>query len=510
MRQLLSEVKFRIFIRRLKIFWQDFTNVKLGLIGVAIIIFYLLMALVGPMVSPYKPKEKELAMPMAMPEWMRFFPQYHDLPSTEEHKINFTLLEQKNFINVEFKNYDQELCSLLNKTTIRLWNIIFHGGTNPQEIIMIWNFTYDYIPPPIIHFRFRWRVINLYDLTYNIELCLVRWGNMTAEYSIWDSNFRAGSPLRSLQYRSRIIEWPQLVDLSSSYNDFIKRLSLEIGVPENQTSRYILKTIFSEKGKYGIVMHIRLKPLSTNATCKIQIIDPTFKWLGLVHGVLGTDHEGADILSQLIYGSSVSLSIGLMIAMLSTTIGTTVGIVTGYIGGWTDEAIMRIVDVLFCLPTIPLLLTLITMFGRNIYLIMFLITLLSWMGLSRSIRSQVLSLREMAFVEAARCSGASRSRILSRHILPNVMPLAFTSMTVSVPAAIIMETSLSFLGFGDPNLVTWGRIINQAVNFGAFPNLAWWWILAPAMAITFLCVGFVLISHALDQVLNPRLRKRKF
>lgn len=505
----ISKVKFKIVKRRITIFWQDFKSTNIGLVGVAIILLFVMAAFLGPMITPYKPSDRELASSMAMPEWIRIFPQFSDLPSTSENEVNFTLAESNDSINIEFKNYDPEICNLLNKTTVKVWKAKYYGNNiEPLEINLFWNFTYTYAPPPIIIFSFRWRVTNIVDAAYNIELCLYRRGITPVEYSLWDSNFKSGSPLRSLQYRSSYVEWPKLVDLSSDVNDLIKRLTPQIGPFENQTSESLLKTMFSDKGEYGLVMHIRLKPLSTNATCEIDIIDPKFKWLGLVHGILGTDHEGADIFSQLIYGTGVSISIGLMIAVLSTTIGTLVGVASGYIGGWIDEVSMRIVDILFCLPTFPLLLTLVIMFGRNIYLIMFFIVILAWMGLARAIRSQVLSLREMSFIESAIASGASTRQILLRHIIPNVMPLAFTSMTLSIPIAVIMETSLSFLGFSDPNLMTWGRMINQAMKFGAFPKLAWWWIFSPALAITILCTGFVFISHALDQVLNPRLRRR--
>jgi len=446
-----------------------------------------------------------------MPAWMRVFPQYGDLPVTSRLQPDFAASELNNFY-VEFKSYDQEMSRFLNTPSVRMWKVEYHGNdTEPAEIKLVWNFTYPYQPPTVIVYGFRWRVMNLSDVSYNLELSVVRWGSTPAEYSLWDSNFRKTSPLRSLDYKSSYPygDWPQLVQVRFGSNESISRLAPQVGLFENPSAKSILRIVFAEKGEYSLIMYVRIKPKSEKAMCEVDIVDPEFTWLGSVHGILGTDHEGADVFSKLLYGVQVSLSIGLMVAVITTAIGTLIGVGSGYVGGFFDEASMRMVDLLLCLPIFPLLLALILMFGRNLYIIMFLLVLLSWMGLSRTVRSQVLSIREMAFIESAIASGASRSYLLLRHILPNVMPLAFTSMMLFIPGAILAEAALSFLGFGDPSLETWGRMINQAMNFGAFPKLAWWWIFPPGIAIIILCAGFVFISHALDQILNPRLRRRK-
>jgi ABC-type dipeptide/oligopeptide/nickel transport system permease subunit len=512
MRPLISGVKFKILLHRIRGFWEEYSHNKIGLLGIAIILGFVIVALLTPQIVPYAPTDKGLADAVVMPEWVTIFPQYNGLPSTQISQVNFTAEESNAFIGVEFKNCDAEIAKILNTTSIRDWKMKYHGNTTgPQEFKLIWNFTYNYLPPPIIKYSFRWRVINLSDMGYNLELSLVRWGSEPAEYSLWDSNFARASPLRNPNYRSSYLygDWPVLAEIRSDYNVSLARLAPQVGLVGNITSNSVLKPMFSEKGEYGLVMCVRLKPKSTQATCTIDILNPEFTVLGAVHGLLGTDHEGADVFSKLVYGVRISLSIGLMVAVIATSIGTLVGVVTGYVGGFIDEAGMRVVDLLLCLPIFPLLLSLIALFGRNLYLMMFFLVLLSWMMLSRAIRSQVLSLREMAFIESAITSGASKGYLLLRHIIPNVMPLAFTSMMLSIPGAILAEASLSFLGFGDPNLMTWGRMINEAMGYGAFARLAWWWIFPPAVAIMLLCAGFVFISHALDQVLNPRLRRRK-
>jgi len=158
---------------------------------------------------------------------------------------------------------------------------------------------------------------------------------------------------------------------------------------------------------------------------------------------------------------------------------------------------------------LPLLLALIFLFGTSIWYMVLLIAVFGWLGLSRVVRSQVLYLREMSFVECAKASGASKFYIMFRHLIPNVFPITFASLVLSVPGAIITESVLSFLGFGDPRAATWGRMLNHAFGFGAFGRLAWWWILPPGLAITFICLSFVFIGHAVDEMVNPRLRRRE-
>jgi peptide/nickel transport system permease protein len=172
---------------------------------------------------------------------------------------------------------------------------------------------------------------------------------------------------------------------------------------------------------------------------------------------------------------------------------------------------MRLVDVLLCLPLLPILMVLIYFWGRNILYIIFLIAIFGWLGLSRMVRSQVLSFKEMPFIESARASGAGRFYIMFKHLVPNVMPLVMTDFILTIPGAILLEAALSFIGFGDPSTPTWGREYSFMQEVGTASTMVskWWWALPPGLMITILCVGFVFVGHAIDEIVNPRLRRRR-
>lgn len=195
-------------------------------------------------------------------------------------------------------------------------------------------------------------------------------------------------------------------------------------------------------------------------------------------------------------------------AALAVVVGTLVGIVSGYLGGWTDELLMRLVDVLIAIPFLPILIVVVSIVGKSIGTLIFLVAIFSWMSIARLVRSQALTLRERTFVEAARAAGAGPGYIMKTHILPNVLGLVFAALVLLIPSAIVTEATLSFLGFGDPRVPTWGRMLQNAKAFGAFTELAWWWILPPGLALTVLALAFVFIGNTLDDILNRRNSER--
>jgi peptide/nickel transport system permease protein len=222
--------------------------------------------------------------------------------------------------------------------------------------------------------------------------------------------------------------------------------------------------------------------------------------------ILGLDNRGRDIWSQWVWGSRIALYVGFLAATFSITIGTTMGLVAGYFGGKIDTVLMRFTDVILVIPGLPLIITLASVLGASVNNLILVIAIVGWPGVARVIRSQVLSLKERPFIESARVTGASHARIMGKHILPNVLPLAFLYMTFAVSGAILSEASISFIGLGDIQTVSWGRMLQDVTQSQALK--AWWWLIPPGIAITLVSLGFFLIGRAFDEIVNPRLRKR--
>ncbi len=229
--------------------------------------------------------------------------------------------------------------------------------------------------------------------------------------------------------------------------------------------------------------------------------------------LLGTNDIGQDIFSELIYGTRVSLTIGFLAALCTVVIGTLVGVVSGFLGGSVDEVLMRFTDVIMILPSIPLLILLMSIFGKQSYFIMILaISILGWTGTARMVRSSTLSIKERAYVEASKAIGAGEGHIIIKHILPNVSPLIMATMIYQVAGAMMSEAGLSFLGLGDPGHKSWGMVLHYAQTSGGwYANMgypAWWWIITPGLLIALTIASLVLIGQTMEEIINPRLRRR--
>jgi peptide/nickel transport system permease protein len=218
---------------------------------------------------------------------------------------------------------------------------------------------------------------------------------------------------------------------------------------------------------------------------------------------LGTDDGGLAILPQL-----VSLFVGLFATLISMGIGTVIGLLSGFLEGWGARILFRLTEWFLVLPFLPLALILATVLGRGLFNISLVIGITSWPATALLIRSQALSIRERPYLERARVLGAGRWHQITRHALPNVMPMVFANTTLTVAAAILTETTLSFLGLGDPTRVSWGTMLENAFSVGAITTGAWWYIVPPGVCVVLVVLAFTLVGQALEDVFNPRLRER--
>jgi peptide/nickel transport system permease protein len=227
---------------------------------------------------------------------------------------------------------------------------------------------------------------------------------------------------------------------------------------------------------------------------------------------LGTDEHGIDVLSDLVYGTRNSLIVGFSAALITMVIGTIVGLVAGYYSRFLDELLMRTTDIFLVLPWIPLAVILATVLppegSPSLWKIIVVIGITSWPMTARIVRSQVVSIKERVFIERARAIGAGSGHILRRHVLPNIFPLVFANMILAVSVAILSEAFLAYFGLEDPSNMTWGLMLYRAQFFGGFAARAFWYILPPGLSIASVVLGFSLLGYALDDILNPRLRRR--
>lgn len=221
--------------------------------------------------------------------------------------------------------------------------------------------------------------------------------------------------------------------------------------------------------------------------------------------LLGTDPLGRDVLSRIIYGSQVSLKVGFVAVGLATLIGLLVGALAGYYGGWVDQLLMRLVDLMLCFPAFFLILAVIAILEPSIWNIMVVIGLTSWMGVARLVRAEFLSLREREFVMAARALGASDARLIWRHMLPNALAPVMVSATLGVAGAILTESALSFLGLGvQPPTPSWGNILTAGKDN---IEIAWWLSLFPGLAILVTVMSYNLLGEGIREAIDPRLKE---
>jgi peptide/nickel transport system permease protein len=222
---------------------------------------------------------------------------------------------------------------------------------------------------------------------------------------------------------------------------------------------------------------------------------------------LGTTALGRDILSQMIFATRTTFLIGLVSGLISIVIGANIGLFSAYYGGKLDEILMRFTDVVYGMPFLPFLIVLISLFGRNIWYVIIAICCIVWRTSARVVRSQVLSIRQRQFILAAKARGCSNLRIIYKHIMPNILPLLLLYTSFNIAWSILAEAGASFLGFSDPDNLTWGGMLYNLWISGKI-RTAWWWFAWPSICIILLVSSLVFISRAYEEVANPRLKQR--
>ncbi len=470
-------IKKEVLIEKIRWFWDEYKRHRLGLLGLGIIIFFVILAILTPVLAPINPREWQnpefwINNPTeALPIW------YNVVSPTKlpEHKI--------------LTDYVVEKRTVMGAVT---------------EITITYKFNYDAdIPPSDVDLH----LIYNYSKAGWYEINVIRPDNTIlplAQREKYEPS-RTGNPPyrkeliipvgRSEICRRAVQNWLYKNNIETN-RSALSLMFLKIDVDKGVVSDETIKGTYTLQVKFTIFGE---DPAFTVVSSKLVIG-------GKVYGLLGTDDHRRDLWYGILWGIPVALMIGVLASVISVALGVMYGVVSGYAGGKVDELMMRITDVLMAIPVLPILIALAIVFRPNVLNIIILIALFGWMGISKVARSMALQLKETQFVEAARAVGASAWRIIFRHIAPHILPYAFASLALGIPGAILTEAGLSFLGLGDPTLPTWGTILHDAQVGGAISKGMWWWWLPPGLLIALLSLGFVFVGHAIDEIVNPKLK----
>jgi peptide/nickel transport system permease protein len=226
------------------------------------------------------------------------------------------------------------------------------------------------------------------------------------------------------------------------------------------------------------------------------------------HFLLGTDQAGRSVLLLTIWGARPSLVVGVIATLLSMIVGSIIGLLAGHYGGLIGRLLMTVTDWFIALPSLPLAISLAAVLGQGDASITIAIAVTSWTAAARLVRAQTLAVEARPYVERARALGAGNTQIMLRQVLPNVAPLILVSGTLTIASAVLAETTLTFLGLGNPTEVSWGGMLNEGFNEGAVSAGAWWYLLPPGVAIVIVVLGFTLTGRAVEAVLNPRVARK--
>jgi len=515
-----SRLSFRA--KRLKSFLNTFKASKRGMFGIAILIFFGVLAVGAPVFTPYDPLLStnlagSSAAP-AVPSWARYLPGGDSLSENLEPIVDpyFSSPDSLKEWNISVVPY------VSNVLVEQIPGIsVTKVGTQYGSLAVAYN-RRGRIEAPI---EFKVTISKKFSYPYNgpparfmatIAMLFERLNNVTVRVKVFvQQGWLESKTPDTFQYtrfdwgtgKNGAVETFSEATLTSdrSYLSWVyPKETIGFQDPKN------LKSAFPKSGDYyfGVEMSFTDLRSTDNAKATIFLDNLNIRLYGTAFGLLGTTKVGQDLFSQLIYGARVSLFIGLLASLLSIVIGLFIGLISAYLGGFADELLMRLTDAMLVLPTLPLLIVLMTvMRGASMEIIIILVGVLGWMGFARVVRSQVLSLKERPYIEAAKAVGAGTAHILTQHIIPNVMSLVYVTLAMSVPSAIVAEAALSWLGYRDVNRISWGRILFEVRDANAYRD--WWWVVPPGLSIALVSLSFILLGYALDEILNPKLRVRR-
>lgn len=512
-------------LQRFKGFWNQYRQSRRGVLGIIIIAFFAVVAVFAPLLTPLDPME---------PMWPGYYPStrptradglcvpiwYKSVLGMHGLSENMQLVEDHEFTSQELFNAQWRWESSPVGYSVNVQHSPTKGNNNATvaggDGCIAVSYARDASQAPPEGGTIYVVLSRYFEFPYDENPQSIYW-----HYSV------------SIENRTRLVEFPLKASVTFRRTaDDQSYVIKELSFTSTQTSGKwfskagqtpgegdtIEETVFTQAGNYTFDLKLTItEPAEGNVDMTVRLDNTQVILYGKAFGLLGTTSvEGQtprDIFTMLVYGTRISFLIGSLTAVFSVLIGLAVGLVAGYMRGAVDELMMRFADFLLVIPGLPLLIIMVTVLGRSIWNIVGVLIFMGWMGFSRSVRSMVLSLRERPFVESAKAAGAGTFYVIYRHILPNVFALVYISLATAVPGAIISEASLAWLGLGDINIPSWGILLFDfsSTQVGTLKSIGeyWFWVIPPGIAIALMAMSFILMGFALDEILNPRLRRRK-
>ncbi len=453
-------------------FFNEFKKDKTGMIGLSILIISILISLFEPLILTYKEAPKRWRdinywqdnPTSAPPIWLNFF---------QKEKASITA-------NIEAISFETNYID------------------NQLNYKILFEYDYNFDKPPvdlIFHLNIKgntgliWKVIRpdkesiiLYDGLYNA------YGNLRISAFNDSKNrifrfYRESVPKFLARQLDTITTNPMTILFNTKKND-------------------MAENFLSLKGIY------RFEITGKFSDSNSEVDNPYMVLVGSMSGLMGTDNMKRDIFSGLISGLKWALFIGIATSFIAVIIGVMYGIISAYFGGFVDGFMQFIYQIFIGIPVLPVMIVMSAIFKPSIWTMIAMMILFSWTGSVMTVRSMAMQLKEETYIEAARTIGAGHFRIIFNHLTPLLLPFSFASMALAVPSAIVYESSLSLLGFGDATIVTWGQILHDAMKGSAVLSGLWWWIIPPGILIAVLGMSFAFLGFALDKILHPKLRNR--
>jgi peptide/nickel transport system permease protein len=442
--------------------------------GLILLLIFVGLAVGAPLLTPFHPKEEIVSAPLDPPSWVTFY------AGTAGYSMN------SQFSGLAYNTVGSGMTVTSGNLTSNSVDLAI-SSTSGGKIQLVKTLNYPYkgeskgfLGNSIVIVKDRTAPINATDYVTKL------YGDPRAEnFTFW--------PTKSLD----------LVQTYSPIGSLDENNVAQI-IGLGGTSLNAAQVIFNVPGTYRFVLELTLPKGSFTAHLSIREFELFVH--GNTFGWMGTDDSGYDIWTQFVYGARLSLLVGITATIIGIGLGLLVGLMAGYLGKLVDEVLMRFTDMMLVIPGLPLLIVLVAVLGQSLTNIIFVLGFLGWMGFARLVRSQVLSIRERPFIEAAKASGAGTGYIVVRHIFSNIVGLTYVNLALSVPAAIVGEAALSFLGLGSLTETTWGRMLAEARGGVSLP---WWWIIPPGLGIAALSLSFILLGFGFDAIFNPRLRRRR-